>query len=122
MKKTASKKFDFKLHTEEELKQIASDLHDGKIFCDRQLGNEGRLLPSVFMPLALGALAGYSKKEISKLGMIYEYLEKAGPRSINGFPIFFSCQLLGRDETTKVFKYFDEYKQLKDKFLKKEEA
>lgn len=32
------------------------------------------------------------------IGLIYEYLDKAGPRSINGYPIFFSMRIMHRDD------------------------
>jgi hypothetical protein len=38
------------------------------------------------------------------LGVIWEWMAKAGPRSINGYPIFFSCRLMHRDDWTRAEK------------------
>jgi hypothetical protein len=35
---------------------------------------------------------------ISNIGVIYEWMEKAGPRSVNGYPTFFSCRLLHKED------------------------
>jgi len=43
----------------------------------------------IFMSLALGALADMTEEAINDIGLIYEYWDQAGPRSINGYPIFF---------------------------------
>lgn len=52
-------------------------------------------LAMVFMPLALGGLAGW---DLEKIGLVFEEISKAGPRSINGRPCFFSCQFLHIDD------------------------
>lgn len=81
-------------HTEEELKQFALDFATGDIYTSLQV--EPEHLPLVFMPLAL-----LSKEEADKIdalprdlqpGIFFEYVSKAGPRSINGHPIFWSVQ------------------------------
>lgn len=53
------------------------------------------LLQLVFMPLALGALVGF---DTSQIGIVYEELRHAMPRSINGLPCFMSCHLLHVDD------------------------
>lgn len=108
------------MRTEAELKQIAIDLFDGKIFCDQHIPPDSSLhtMPMVFMPIILGALDQYTgdRKEI---GMIFEYLDKAGPRSINGYPNFFSMQILTQAEWEIAHKYYEEYKEMKEKFQSK---
>lgn len=98
-----------------DLKQIAMDLHDGKIFCDRQV-NSPDDLSRVFMVIALGGFAGVPKEELKNIGLIFEYVDKAGTRSINGMPCFLSMQLLSQSDTIKMFGYYEEYKALKEKF------
>jgi hypothetical protein len=44
------------------------------------------------------------QKDIDELkkdppGLIFEYFSKAGPRSINGMPMFVSCQMLSKEDT-----------------------
>jgi hypothetical protein len=55
-------------------------------------------------------------KELQKLdiGMFYEYMDKAGPRSINGMPCFFSVQYLNRGDFEKFIIKYKEVKELLD--------
>lgn len=102
-----------------ELKQIAIDLFDGKIFCDQQL-NSSRDLSMVFLPLILGALKGFGKEELEDIGMIYEYIGKAMPRSINGYPIFSSMRILKKQDLKIMMEHFEAYKKLKEQFQQEE--
>jgi hypothetical protein len=86
-----SKARGMKTNTREELKKIAIEVVNGRIFTSLSV-DQDHLLPLVFMPLAL-----LSKEDSLKLrnlpvedqpGIFYAPLEKAGPRSINGLPIF----------------------------------
>lgn len=101
-----------------ELKQLAMELADGKIFCDRHVSDEN-LMPVIFMPISLGAFAGEDKKKIMDIGLIYEYLSEAGPRSINGYPIFFSMRTLSKEEARIMIGYYNDWKDLKDMFKNK---
>ena len=104
--------------TEAELKQIAVDLYDGKIFSDRHFSGPEEtknLISVVFMPLGMGVFK--TKKQVANLGMVYEYLDKAGPRAINGFPMFISCRFLNKADAKKMFGFFEEYKKLKNSFM-----
>lgn len=101
-----------KKRTDEELKQIAKDLYAGKIFTDRHLKqHEMSMLNFVFMPLAF--LNEKEKEEFratakaGQFGLIYEYIDKALPRSINGLPMFTSMRLLSKDDTEKVNEYYE---------------
>ncbi len=44
-------------------------------------------------------------------GLIFEYLDQAGPRAINGQPTFFSMQTLTKDETKKMIEYYEKIKK-----------
>jgi len=106
--------------TEEQLKQLALDAVDNKIFTDRHFPQgQQNMVPMVFMPIGLGLFKDWTKDEISRVGMIYEDLSKAGPRSVNGLPTFMSLQMINVTDFDKFAKYADEYMQLKDMFLKK---
>ena len=107
------------MKTKEELKQIAIDLADGKIFSDRHIREgDSKSIGTVFMPLILGAFGDMTEEEqkAGKVTFIYEYLDKAGPRSINGMPCFFSCQILNREETELMFELHEKYVALKKEF------
>jgi len=41
---------------------------------------------------------GFTATRLQNLGVIYEELSKAGPRSVNGQPIFMSCRILNRSD------------------------
>ena len=103
--------------TEKDLKQIAMDLFDGKIFSDRHISeNEAHMIGNVFMPIALGAFKDTPEEELKNIGMIYEYLSEAGPRSINGMPMFMSFRYLTKDEAKDMFVHYEAYKKLKEEF------
>lgn len=43
-------------------------------------------------------LGGFSQGRMSDLGVIYEEYGKAGPRAVNGYPIFWSFRILNRSD------------------------
>lgn len=105
------------MKADNELKQIAVDIFDSKIFCDRHIPKEEfERIRQVFMPIILGAFKDMSVEEFMDIGLIYEYYSKALPRGINGMPMFTSLQILSQEETKKMFTYYNEYKELKEKF------
>lgn len=92
---------------DDDMKEIAAGLLGGRYFTlyDIEGANDDpenfnaerfwRDAAMVFMPLALGGLEGL---DIDELGNIIEDLNKAGPRSANGYPVFFSCRLIHKDD------------------------
>jgi hypothetical protein len=100
--------------TEENLKALAKDIAMGKVFTDQHIspGERPRIIGSVFLILVLGALKDYSEEAINDIGMIYEYYDKASPRSVNGYPMFFSCAILNSKDAAYVWKRYEEVKQL----------
>jgi hypothetical protein len=79
--------------SDEQLRRFVVDFMGGRIFTSAQIRNDGDI-PMVFMPLALGALHDWPREDWADIGIFYEYLDKAGPRSINGNPCFFSFRLM----------------------------
>lgn len=55
----------------------------------------------------------YRENMLKSIGLVYEYLDKAGPRGINGMPNFFSCRLLNQDDAKKMFEYYEKYKEIR---------
>lgn len=90
---------------EEYLSQLAKDIATGKVFCSYFIPEEQQqgILGVVFMPLFLGALKEYTEEEIKNIGFIYEYYEKSMSRSINGYPIFYSCGFVNKEDAAKIF-------------------
>lgn len=87
--------------TDDELKQLARDMVAGNIFVSSMIPDDqyDHMLGSVFMPIDLGALEHVDK---STIGQMYEYFNKAGPRSINGLPVFFSVQLINKEDLVRL--------------------
>jgi hypothetical protein len=54
---------------------------------------------------------------VKDAGIIYEYISAAGPRSINGYPMFTSCRKLNKEDTQTMIKYYNELLEQKKKFL-----
>jgi hypothetical protein len=102
--------------TDQELRLLAADIYEGRVFTDRQVEDSSDL-PMVFMPIALGAFAEMTEEEFKQIGLIYEYLDKAGPRAINGLPSFFSLRVLDIQYMPKLQQYLDAYKAIKEGFF-----
>ena len=94
-----------RLHTDEELKELYLGLREGRIFCDRNIhrSEQKQMTPSVFMGLALGGPGLWRRLKLSQADLLYEEMSKAGPRSINGYPIFFSMKMLNRADTKRLW-------------------
>ena len=73
-----------------------------------------RLLPSVFMVLLFA-----DANSFDGVVLVYERMDQAGPRSINGYPIFMSCSTLNRDEFERLKPMVEAYERLKADFLEK---
>ena len=91
--------------TPEEIKKIAMDIHLNLIFTDRHVENPNDL-GMVFMPLVFGL--PMTDEEVKEIGMIYEYMSKAGPRSVNGYPCFGSLAFLNHADTKLVMEKLKE--------------
>ena len=99
-----------------ELKKLAVDAVDGKIFGTWNM-KESDSLEIVFMPIALmddNSRQGLIDKDVFH---IYEYIDKAGPRSINGLPIFSSFKGISKEEWDQTVLFIEEYKNKKKEFL-----
>lgn len=78
-----------------EIHEFVMGLCDGKIWTDRHC-HSARDVPSCFMVLALGGLPEQWTEE--NLGLIWEWIHKAGPIAVNGQPTFFSCNLMSKKD------------------------
>jgi hypothetical protein len=74
------------------------------------------------MPIALGAFAEESKEDLEQIGMIYEYMSEAGPRSINSYPMFMSFAMLSKPQTKQVADFANAYIDIKNEMLKSTEV
>ena len=87
-----------------EISKLAKDIAMDKVFCSFFVPEteQKNLLGMIFMPILFGATKDYSEEEIKDIGFIYEYYDKAGPRGINGYPIFFSCGFVSKTDARKI--------------------
>lgn len=100
--------------TDEEIKKLADDIYKGLIFTDRHIQNPDDI-SRVFMPLVLMKEEQIEEFRTNPPGMIYEYMEKAGPMSINGMPMFLSFRFLNQEDAKKVDKKYIQIKEAVEK-------
>lgn len=81
----------------EELKKFVLNVLDGSLFLSTAVKDQ-TLLPVIFMPLAMGALSGWTEEELSNIGVLYARMSQASPRAINGYPMFFEVSLMHKDD------------------------
>jgi hypothetical protein len=88
--------------TPDELKKLAQDYIGGQIYTDRDIPGSPetvqRLMPMVFLPLALLGAKAARTLRAEKPVLIFEYLHERGMRSVNGCPQFFSCRFMNERE------------------------
>lgn len=100
--------FEFKVMTDEEIKEFAVALISGAVFTDRSLPKpDPHMLRMVFMPLAFGGLSHLSKEDCKKIGCLYEFMDKAMPSSMNGLPIFGSMRIMSITDWDRVVKIYE---------------
>ena len=100
-----------------DLAQLVTDVLDGKVFTDRNIDEHHDVL-MVFALLGLmGAEEGQSlfgSPDVPgscQVGMVYEYLDRAGPMSVNGYPMFLSVRFL---HVADMPAFFAAFKSLKE--------
>jgi len=75
------------------LRQFVLDYCDGKIFTDQSAPIKD--ISMIFMILLFMKPEEYDTESI---GCMYEYFSEAGPRSINGYPVFMSACFMHKDD------------------------
>jgi hypothetical protein len=96
--------------TNDEIKKLAEDMYKGLIFTDRNIETKEDL-PMVFLPLTLMGKELIDELRENNPGMIYEYLNMAGPMAVNGMPIFTSFKIVSIEDTKKVFEHYHKIKE-----------
>lgn len=88
--------------TDDEVKGLARDLVMNKVF----MSDQCRIAEDI--PMVFPILSFLKKEDIDgmverKVAYLYEYNDKATPgRSVNGYPIFFSCRTLTQEDYQRV--------------------
>lgn len=76
---------------EERLREFVDGVCSDRIYLSGYV-REPRMLGMVFMPLALGLLSACTNPK--EIGCAWEWMSAAGPRSINGMPMFSSVKFI----------------------------
>jgi len=81
----------FNRYSKQEMRTFARDLHAGNIFTSHNVPVTD--IPHVFLPIAFLGKRGLDQFVMQGNAVLWEYLYKAGPRSVNGNPQFFGCRM-----------------------------
>jgi hypothetical protein len=88
--------------SEDELNTLALDIVSNQVFTSSMVRDE-RDIPLAFMILSL--LDRRTIRYLRWIGahLLYEYYDKAMPRSVNGYPCFFSMNILDKNDTDRLY-------------------
>lgn len=135
------------IRTDEEIKELVRAVYDCKIFTSLQCPGHlagSIFMPAMFMcaPPTFPSLTGNVKMDrknklnhiseclkyeeetvkreeyMNNIGMIYEDYSKAAPRGINGYPMFFSCNIVSIDDTKRFREMYGKYEAIREEFEK----
>ena len=95
--------------TDDEIKKLARDTISNQVFWDHFAPQD--LTINIFLSVGL---AGFGDMDIDDLAGIYEYYDQAGPRSINGYPCFFSARFINQTDMVKFLTYLKAYEEAID--------
>ncbi len=101
----------------EELKKLAVDYKESRIFTHLDIHNINDT-SMVFMPIALMRKEDLEKLKASDPGLIYEHISEAGPRAINGMPMFMSFHSLNQEDTKRLFEMVGKLQAAEQEALK----
>lgn len=89
--------------TPEEIKQLATDTFKEQVFFSTMIPKQDEhLLASIFMTMTFMDHKQIEQLSKDKISAFYEYLSEAGPRAINGYPIFMSMKAISVDDLKEV--------------------
>lgn len=100
--------------SKEELLKVAQGIKNNLIFTDRHIQRDSDI-SMVFMVLLF--MEKKAIKQLKDAGCIYEYYAKAGPRSVNGMPMFTSCHILNKKDAEFVWQKVKELEEAEKKVM-----
>ena len=107
---------------EKQLKELAIDIAENKVFGTFNMSeNDLNHINVVFMTMTFLDDEQRQRMKDAEVVHIYEYHDKAGPRSVNGMPCFMSHQEILKNDWEKVIKYVKEYQTRVKSFLNKKD-
>jgi hypothetical protein len=101
-----------------ELDEHALAWVSGQLFGSWNLAGR-HMIGMVFMPLLFMRAKGRAALRRRKTVHVYEFIAKAGPRSINGCPIFGTCHHVNAEEFDYMRKRAQSIKEAQDAAMKK---
>jgi len=105
----------YTLKGKEYLYDLAQKVIGGQVFTSLQV-QEPSLIGSIFMPIVLSGKDDLNWMLENKIAMFYSDMADAGPRSINGYPMFFKMGFINADEM-KIF--LEMYKDIQNEHEEK---
>lgn len=96
----------YKPKTDIEIKAIAVGLKEGRVWTSNHCRSVDELRMS-FMIIALMDKKDLGAMMDAGVHTFFEWMDKAGPRSVNGLPCFFSCDTLNKEDWEKVRSTYD---------------
>jgi hypothetical protein len=85
--------------SDDQLREFICGVVDRRIFTIHDIHQRDEcLIPAVFMPIIFGPFNHYNPDSLKRVGCVYEYYDKALPRSINGYPCFTSMRLMHAED------------------------
>lgn len=83
--------------TDDEIRAFVDDYRCQRVFTSANI-RDNQDLGMVFMCLAFGAFENWPREKLEEIGVVWEYMKEAMPRSMNGYPVFMSLQIMHRDD------------------------
>jgi hypothetical protein len=92
-------------------------MHDGRVFSDRNIQRPldqppevqaeivASQITAIFLPLGLLDADHQQRLLAMAPALFYEYLQEAGPRSVNGYPQFTSLRIVTEEEWPTLNRY-----------------
>lgn len=96
----------------EKLKEFVMGVVDGRIFTDRHVRHP-KDMTQVFMALNF---MDPKALRVDDIGVIWEWMSEAGPRSINGMPMFMSFRMMNRSDAARAWKAIEREQKRREGF------
>jgi hypothetical protein len=100
--------------SDEEVTKLAKAMYRNEVFFSFMIPENQRIrmIPMVFMVVLF--MDDITKKQLvaNEIDVFYEYMSEAGPRGINGYPTFFSCRSMTRNDGNRVINKYNEIRRL----------
>jgi hypothetical protein len=99
--------------TDDEIKELAMRMFRGEVFTSDMIDpNEfHQVVHMIFMPMIFMGHEHIEQCKAQEVTMFWANMADAGPRSINGYPIFMSCSFVKKQDHQRVI---DKYRQIQD--------